>query len=531
MTSLEWVNAYVCANILIVVVTLLIGGLRAVSHRLTAPLPYRHLRHVAYVLAVAALLLPIWSALSAGRSAIPQIAQAWAAPSMHSQQLLPAGDYHLSTAMMPGGTPLSLDFPGRLLWGPFLISVAAWLAWLGVDTGRALRVLRTADVVRRVGRVWLLVASSTAVPFAFWTPRRSVIVLPMAFLNRPSDLRMALRHEAQHHRQGDAVSVYILQALRGIFLCNPAAHLLVRQLLELQELACDEAVLRRSTVSASDYCHCLVRVVESAMRGRLLLQRGMAGGHRNSLLVRIGAAMGRPPRYLHTSITLTTSVLLVAAVLTVSVAFGSVIKDQRISLGDAEAMAVAAQKATPFPVVMNAAVAEQLNLLLGTRDGRLYLRFARARMRQYRTSLTRDMTDHSLPVALLALPLIESGYRNIPAGSDPGRGAGLWMFIARTATRYGLRIAPDADERLDVALETNAAARLLTALHARFGDWQLALLAYNAGELKVATGIRNTGTRDPWILADRGYGNDPNYLARAMAGIIILGNPAELQAL
>ncbi|HEV2702368.1 MAG TPA: M56 family metallopeptidase [Steroidobacteraceae bacterium] len=525
--TLGWVNVYLCANVLIIAGTLMIAAVRAVSRRLRAPLSYRHLRHIAGLLAAGAVLAPLWTALSTERSLIPPIVRAWSAPSMSAVQSLPVGEFHLSTSMLMAGPSLSLDGLLQVLRWLFWIGLAVWLVWLVVDARRAARVLREAHVMRRVGRVWLLAASNTAVPFAFWTPWRSAIVVPIAFLGHTSDLRMAIRHEAQHHRQGDTLSVYLLQVLRGMFLCNPAAHLLARQLTQLQELACDEAVLRRSTVCASDYCQCLVRAVESALhgQGRSLLQTGMAGSHRSSLIARTHAALFRPQRYLKASITLAASAALLAILLSVSVAVGAVIRDQRISMRDANAMVEAAGKSTAFPLVMNAAVAEQLNLLLGTQDGRRFVQSARARMEQYRPTMTRDMATRSLPVALLAVPLIESGYRNLPAAKDQERGAGLWMFIARTATRYGLQVSPDGDERLNVALETDAAARFLGDLYTHFGDWQLALLAYNAGVTQVDAGIRATGTRNAWRLIERGYGNDPGYLARIMAAMIILGDP------
>jgi membrane-bound lytic murein transglycosylase D len=67
---------------------------------------------------------------------------------------------------------------------------------------------------------------------------------------------------------------------------------------------------------------------------------------------------------------------------------------------------------------------------------------------------------------------------------------------------------------------------MLSSLKLRFNDWSLALLAYNAGETRVEQGLRETGSKDAWHLIDRGYENDPNYLPRTMAVILILKNPA-----
>jgi membrane-bound lytic murein transglycosylase D len=67
--------------------------------------------------------------------------------------------------------------------------------------------------------------------------------------------------------------------------------------------------------------------------------------------------------------------------------------------------------------------------------------------------------------------------------------------------------------------------RLLADLQRRFQDWPLALMAYNCGIAPVEAGIRATRSRDAWTLYRAGYGNDPDYLARTMAVILILANP------
>jgi membrane-bound lytic murein transglycosylase D len=103
------------------------------------------------------------------------------------------------------------------------------------------------------------------------------------------------------------------------------------------------------------------------------------------------------------------------------------------------------------------------------------------------------------------------------------------MFIAPTARKFDLRVDSRIDERLDVALETDAAMRMLSGLNAQFGDWGLALLAYNSGSVLVEQGIRETGSRDVWELVCSGYENDPDYVPRVMAAILIMHNPSVLE--
>lgn len=97
--------------------------------------------------------------------------------------------------------------------------------------------------------------------------------------------------------------------------------------------------------------------------------------------------------------------------------------------------------------------------------------------------------------------------------------------MAKTARNFGLRVDEDHDDRLDIDLATDGALRLLASLHLRFGDWRLALIAYNAGARRVQAGINITASRDPWTLVNAGFG-DKKYLAQVIAGVLILRNPS-----
>jgi membrane-bound lytic murein transglycosylase D len=99
------------------------------------------------------------------------------------------------------------------------------------------------------------------------------------------------------------------------------------------------------------------------------------------------------------------------------------------------------------------------------------------------------------------------------------------MFIAPTARRFGLTVESGHDDRLDERVETGAALRMFAQLHRRFDDWLLALLSYNSGSPSIDAAIRKTGSRDAWQLAQEGYENDPDYLARVMAAVLIIKNP------
>jgi membrane-bound lytic murein transglycosylase D len=529
VTPLALVNGYLGANLLVVGVLLMMACARAVSRRLARPFTFRHLLQLGYVLSVAAVFLPLVGVLSDHKPIVPHAVDVWSASTMHDRAQGDAGDHQIAMVLAPERVSIKLVSAIRVAGYLFASGLIVMLAIVVYDALMAATIIARAALLRRHGQVRVLGSDQTDVPFSFWIPGRRFIVVPSSLILRPAELRMALEHEAQHHRQADTKVLYLYQLLRALFWWNPAVHSLTRQIRDLQEFACDEAVLRRRGGSAHDYCRCLLWVAQSAQgQSRGLVRAAMASGSRRVLVRRIETALAPPAQYRRLGEVALAGVLGIALLIAAAIAISAPIQDRRISAPEAERMAQIAQRDSGFPISMNDQVLEQLNLMLGTPDGRAHLRASLARMTKYESMITERIERHGLPKELLAVPLVEAGYRNLPPRVPAQHGAGLWMFIESTARRFGLEVTDTEDQRLDVERETEAAMRMLSGLHSQFDDWHLALLAYNGGQWRVERGIRDTGSRDAWGLVRQGYENDANYLSRIMAAILIIKNPAVL---
>ena len=116
-----------------------------------------------------------------------------------------------------------------------------------------------------------------------------------------------------------------------------------------------------------------------------------------------------------------------------------------------------------------------------------YLERVFQRGQRYMYHIVTEVEARGMPTEFALLPVVESAYE--PFAYSVSRAAGLWQFIPATGVRFGLKQDWWYDGRRDVIESTRAALDYLQALHDQFGDWLLAIAAYNVGELGVQRAI------------------------------------------
>lgn len=411
-----------------------------------------------------------------------------------------------------------------------LFSILAGVFNVVCELRRVRRTLKNSFLLRQVGSVRIQVSEQITVPFSIWFPQRAYVLMPSSLIERPTEFAMAVKHELQHHRNHDTKWVYGFTLFRSLCFLNPALHLWTRWISELQEFACDETLVDQSKVEAQAYARCLVEVAQTVLqqRSHSVSATGLNFVTEGSLLKRrIEKMLSTHSKQNRKGLLWIAGLFMSAVMAATALASNGLVQDRRVTAEKAQEMAERAQKNSGFPIVVNDAVLKQLNRYVGTAEGRAFINASIARMQNHEGMLSEVFEKYNAPAELKAVPIVESGFQNLPENPRPNslKSAGIWQIIPSTARNFGLIVNDKKDERLDVAVSTDAAMRYLTSNNLRFKDWQLSLLAYNYGEGNLQKGINKTGSRDAWTLIRSGYEGDKDYLAKIMAVVLILSNP------
>lgn len=194
--------------------------------------------------------------------------------------------------------------------------------------------------------------------------------------------------------------------------------------------------------------------------------------------------------------------------------------DRSLGLGGPQFEAIESD----FPMVCNDTVKE---FICYFQDKENFMETSLARAEQYLPMMKSIFRENDLPEDLAYLSLVESGF-NPHAFSHAGA-SGPWQFMKGTARRYGLQMNQYVDERKDPEKSTRAAVKYLKDLYSMFGDWYLAVTAYNAGEGNVAQAIKKHNTTDFWELQKITYlkAESREFVPKLLAAITIGKQPEE----
>ena len=179
-----------------------------------------------------------------------------------------------------------------------------------------------------------------------------------------------------------------------------------------------------------------------------------------------------------------------------------------------------------LPLMLNDQVAMFINYFSSTK-GRHTLEHGLARAGRYRDMISQTFKQEGVPQDLIYLAMAESGFQPLALSRAGARG--MWQFMAGRASIYGLERNWWVDDRQDPEKSTRAAARHLKDLYAQFGDWYLAMAAYNTGPGNVQHAVERTGYADFWELYRRGVlpQETRNYVPIIVAVTIMAKNPAQ----
>jgi peptidoglycan lytic transglycosylase D len=178
-----------------------------------------------------------------------------------------------------------------------------------------------------------------------------------------------------------------------------------------------------------------------------------------------------------------------------------------------------------LPLTVNDYVLAYLNFFQTPR-GRAIVETGLRRAGRYRDMISRVLREEGLPQDLIYLAQNESAFQPQALSKEGARG--LWQFMSSSGRLYGLQKSWWVDDRQDPEKATRAAAEDLRGLYNEFGDWYLAMAAYDCGPMNVERAIQRTGYADFWELYRRNVlpKETRNYVPIILALALISKDPA-----
>jgi membrane-bound lytic murein transglycosylase D len=191
----------------------------------------------------------------------------------------------------------------------------------------------------------------------------------------------------------------------------------------------------------------------------------------------------------------------------------------------AKAQAEIKSTRSDLPLMMTDQVAGYISYFSNRGRGTFERAFARSG--RYHDMIVSTFKEEGVPQDLIYLAQAESGFHPLAVSRAGARG--IWQFMASRGRGYGLSHNPWVDDRQDPEKSTRAAARHLKDLYKQFGDWYLAMAAYNSGPGTVQAAVKRTGYADFWELYRRNVlpKETRNYVPIILAVTIMAKNPSQ----
>ncbi|GEM_PF-1453426 len=415
----------------------------------------------------------------------------------------------------------------QLLWAGIVLGSLFFLKNYLTTLLSLSRITKHAYCQRKIKNIHILFTEKINIPFCWSSGRSHYVMIPQILLTKRTDLLIVIRHELQHLRQHDMYWLHLFALLKCFCFWNPFIRLWQKKINELQEFACDEALIIRHQKITTDYAQCLLNTAAVVANEEILPQGGLSilgtSYHSFSLLNRrVTMLFQYKKSFRKKKIALLCA--YAACFLTASslaYAIDSNTNPSPITRTELKALV----KKSHLALGITPETVAEVNAMRGSKEGREYMTAALKRMQQYQPYIEAQLKENTIPTNILALPLVESGY-NMNSKSAMGA-AGIWQFIPSTAKQFGLVVNAERDDRLNLKLSTQAAIAYLNTLYAKYQDWRLALIAYEYGDVATDRLIKQVGSRNIKKLAHSPHApaNLKKFLASFGAAIIFIRHP------
>ena len=179
-----------------------------------------------------------------------------------------------------------------------------------------------------------------------------------------------------------------------------------------------------------------------------------------------------------------------------------------------------------LPLIINDQVAGYINAFAGSESFRKHMAASLQRVGKYRGLIQSVLKEEGVPQDLIYLAVAESGFQPQALNAHSGAG-GMWQFMTYTGPQFGLTRNGYFDYRFDPEKSSRAYARYIKQLYNQFGDWYLAMAAYNWGPGNIQRDVQRTGYADFWEFYRRGLmpAQTRAYVPQILAAVLMAKNP------